>query len=317
VYSMVGIIRNQSHHSRQTQQRGLIMHTKSTSPGVSLNFSHRGRNPTITLSTIPPNMSPIEDSMRSLLDKRKANSAFRQLTLASPDSIDFSSNDFLSLSTSPQLKKAYLIELERSPDFHLGSGGSRLLDGNSLYAEQLEKEIASFHHAPAALLFNSGFDANSGFFACIPQPGDVVLYDEFIHASVHEGMRLSRASSCLSFSHNSVMDLRTKLSLILQRDEAVCSGTRNVFIAVESLYSMDGDLAPILDIVQLVEEMLPFGNGHIIVDEAHSNGIYGDQGRGIVCSLGLEDKIFARLHTFGKGLACNGGNYISIFLFAR
>jgi len=76
-------------------------------------------------------------------------------------------------------------------------------------------------------------------------------------------------------------------------------------------------LAPILDIVQLVEEMLPFGNGHIIVDEAHSNGIYGDQGRGIVCSLGLEDKIFARLHTFGKGLACNGGNYISIFLFAR
>lgn len=255
-------------------------------------------------------MPPLDSSMRFLLDKRKANSAFRQLTLSSPNSVDFSSNDFLSLSTSQQLKKAYLEELENSPEFRLGSGGSRLLDGNSSYAEQLEKEIASFHNGPAALLFNSGFDANSGFFACIPQPGDVVLYDEFIHASVHEGMRLSRAGSCLPFSHNSVPDLRTKLSSILQRDAAVCAGTRSVFFAIESLYSMDGDLAPITDIVQLVEEMLPFNNGHIVVDEAHSNGIYGEQGRGIVCGLGLEDKIFARLHTFGKGLGCNGAAFL-------
>jgi 8-amino-7-oxononanoate synthase len=252
-------------------------------------------------------MSPLEQSMRALLDKRKAHSAFRQLTLASPDAIDFSSNDFLSLSTSPELKKAFLEELERSSEFRIGSGGSRLLDGNSRYAEQLEQEIAAFHNAPAALLFNSGFDANSGFFSCIPQPGDVVVHDEFIHASVHEGMRLSRAGSCLAFSHNSIADLRAKLSSILQRDGAVAAGTRNVFIAVESLYSMDGDLAPIEEIVRLVDQMLPLNNGHIVVDEAHSNGIYGEQGRGIVCGLRLEDKIFARLYTFGKGLACNGG----------
>jgi len=245
--------------------------------------------------------------MRSLLDKRKSNSAHRKLTLASPNTTDFSSNDFLSLSTSFNLKQEYIKELSNSPDFHLGSGGSRLLDGNSAYAENLERTIAEFHNAPSALLFNSGFDANSGFFACVPQPGDVVLYDEFIHASVHEGMRLSRAGTRVSFAHNSVPDLRRKLSEILGRDEAVCLGTRSVFVAVESLYSMDGDLAPLVEIVEALERMLPRGNGYLVVDEAHSNGIYGEKGRGIVCGLGLEKKVFARLHTFGKALACNGG----------
>lgn len=254
-------------------------------------------------------MSPLDNSMKLLLDKRKTHSAFRQLTVPSPNSVDFSSNDFLSLSTSSEVKAAYLAELENSPNFRLGSGGSRLLDGNSVCAEELERDIAAFHGAPAALLFNSGFDANAGFFACVPQAGDIILYDEFIHASVHEGMRLSRAGSCVSFVHNSVADLRSKLSDILQRDAGVYAGKKNVFVAVESLYSMDGDLGPIAGVVRLMEKMLPFGNGHIIVDEAHSNGIYGKQGRGIVSSLGLEDKIFARLHTFGKGIGCNGGMY--------
>jgi 8-amino-7-oxononanoate synthase len=138
----------------------------------------------------PSKMAPstLSSKMASLLSTRKANSALRKLTISPPTSKDFSSNDFLSLSTSPILRTAYLSELASHPDFRLGSGGSRLLDGNSLYAENLEREISKFHGAEAALLFNSGFDANEGFFACVPQSGDVILFDAFIHASVHEGV---------------------------------------------------------------------------------------------------------------------------------
>lgn len=254
---------------------------------------------------MPP--SPLHDTMRALLEQRSSRSVLRSLRPAPSSSIDFSSNDFLSLSTSPSFRSAYLAELTSHPEFRIGSGGSRLLDGNSLYAEQLERDVAAFHGAESALLFNSGFDANAGFFSCVPQPGDVIFHDEQIHASVHEGMRLSRARSRVSFAHNSVEDLRTKLKHCLERDALLRDGRRNVFIAVEALYSMDGDLAPIRDIVDLVEKLLPGGNGHVVVDEAHSNGVYGFQGRGIVCSLGLESRIFARLHTFGKGLGCNGG----------
>jgi 8-amino-7-oxononanoate synthase len=257
-------------------------------------------------------MSPkIEDTMLALLSNRKSASALRSLSNTPNTSIDFSSNDFLSLSHLPLVKAAYLTELATHPSFQLGSGGSRLLDGNSPYAEQLEKTIADFHKAPAALLFNSGFDANSGFFACVPQRGDVVIYDEFIHASVHEGMRLSRAGACVSFAHNRVEDLGRKIEGIFRDDANFGRGENNVFIAVESLYSMDGDLCPIAEIVELIERLFPKRNGHIIIDEAHSNGVYGSQGRGIVSSLGLEDRIFARLHTFGKGLACNGGMRLS------
>jgi 8-amino-7-oxononanoate synthase len=245
--------------------------------------------------------------MRALLEQRSSRSVLRSLRTAPASSIDFSSNDFLSLSTSSDFKSAYLIELTSNPDFRIGSGGSRLLDGNSLYAEQLERDVAAFHGAESALLFNSGFDANSGFFSCVPQPKDVIIYDDQIHASVHEGMRLSRAGARFSFVHNSVEDLKRKLVEYIKRDPLVKEGRRNVFVALEALYSMDGDLAPIKDIVELVETLLPAGNGHIVVDEAHSNGVYGFQGRGIVCSLGLESRIFARLHTFGKGLGCNGG----------
>ncbi len=189
-----------------------------------------------------------------------------------------------------------------------------MLDGNSPYYENLEKEIADFHGAESALLFNSGYDANSGFFACVPQDGDVIIFDEFIHASVHEGMRLSRASTRLSFKHNSVSSLKRILQALCKRDGEIKEGKRNVFIAIESLYSMDGDLADIKGLVEVVEGVLKEGNGYVVVDEAHSNGVYGEKGRGIVSSLGLENKIFARLHTFGKGLGCNGGQcLLSLF----
>jgi 8-amino-7-oxononanoate synthase len=256
--------------------------------------------------------SALEKSMSTALSKRRQNSTLRALTLPKRNQVDFSSNDFLSLSTSPLLKSAFLSELSHqtnSAQFRLGSSGSRLLDGNSRYAEDLEVEIAAFHGAESGLLFNSGFDANAGFFACVPQRGDVVVYDALIHASVHEGMRMSRAAKRVAFKHNDVSDLEKVLGEVNSAVEGIKEGKRSVFIAVEGLYSMDGDVAPLREIVETVERCLPLGNGHIIVDEAHSTGIYGEKGRGIVCSLDLERRIFARLHTFGKALGCNGGKH--------
>lgn len=250
---------------------------------------------------------PILKNYQALLDKRQANNGRRKLTIAPPGSIDFSSNDFLSLSQSSTLRSRYLAEFAKASKLPLGSGGSRLLDGNSQYAEDLERDIAAFHHAPSALLFNSGFDANAGLFSCIPQAGDVVIYDEFIHASVHEGMRLSRAGACIPFKHNSMQDFERTLEGLVAEDGQIRAGTRNVFVAVETVYSMDGDVAPVIPILDCIDKYLPAANGHLIVDEAHATGVYGIAGRGIICHLGVEDRVFARLHTFGKALSCGGG----------
>lgn len=250
----------------------------------------------------------LHSALAEALDKRRSQGTIRNLSIQPPNSVDFSSNDFLSLASSQELRDLYLDELRTGPSTaHLGSGGSRLLDGNSTYAEQLEDDIAKFHRAEKGLLCNSGFDANAGLFSCLPQPGDVIVYDEFIHASVHDGMRLSRAGRKLPFAHNSSKALRAVLEQLVEIDDRIKNGGRNVFIAVEAVYSMDGDVAPLLEIVRIMHELLLHGNGHLIVDEAHSNGVLGPQGRGLVCQLGLENEVSVRLHTFGKALACNGG----------
>jgi len=179
----------------------------------------------------------------------------------------------------------------------LGSTGSRLLSGNSELAEELEAFLAKFHGAPAALLFNSGYDANVGFFSSVPQRDDLVLYDELIHASVHDGMRLGRAPR-KAFRHNDLAHLRSELS---SSKPASIAGA-SVFVAVETVYSMDGDCAPLLELVQLCEE---FG-ANLVVDEAHATGVIGATGEGCVKHLGLQERVFARLHTFGKGVGCHG-----------
>nr|OQO20621.1 hypothetical protein B0A51_11482 [Rachicladosporium sp. CCFEE 5018] len=248
--------------------------------------------------------SRLEDALAKTLLRRKTSKTIRALSTRPTGSVDFSSNDFLSLATSKELREGFLAELNAGSSI-LGSGGSRLLDGNSTYAEALEKDIASFHGAETALLCNSGFDANAGLFSCLPQRGDIIVYDDFIHASVHDGMKLSRASKCLPFAHNSVAGLKEVLIDCL-RDPKIKDGSRNVFIAVEGVYSMDGDVPPLSAIVDLIHELLPLGNGHLIVDEAHSTGVFGPRGSGLVCGLGLEKEVLVRLHTFGKALACSG-----------
>lgn len=256
-------------------------------------------------------VSALLNSFQRALDQREARSARRRLTVLPPDAVDFSSNDFLSLSSSSVLRTRYLQTLNRhyasNPVPALGSGGSRLLDGNSAYAEDLERFISSFHHAPSGLLFNSGFDANVGVFSCIPQPGDVIVHDELIHASVHEGMRLSRAGKKVPFEHNSTGSLEEVLGTSIAEDTLIATGARNVFVAVESLYSMDGDTSPIQEILQVIHKLLPRGNGYLIVDEAHATGLFGPRGAGVVQEMGVQDQVFIRTHTFGKALAAQGG----------
>ncbi|KAG0330707.1 hypothetical protein BG004_002018 [Podila humilis] len=261
-----------------------------------------------------PHPSQIERQLEAQLQSRRARSLLRQLIVIPDSSADFSSNDFLGLARNKRLGDRFLAELSSFPTHKppLGSTGSRLLDGNSKYAEDLEEMIAEFHNAESALIFNSGFDANVGFFSSVPQPGDAILYDEFIHASVHDGMKVTRAGVKAPFLHNDLEHLARLLSQIRAEDSVAKNSSmgvqqhqqqpRNIFVAVESVYSMDGDTAPLKDIVELIE---PFG-AHLIVDEAHATGVYGTNGRGLVNELGLEDRVFARLHTFSKALASNG-----------
>ncbi|KAK4215567.1 pyridoxal phosphate-dependent transferase [Rhypophila decipiens] len=271
------------------------------------------------------------------LTRRRSKNQLRQLTTVPPGTADFSSNYYLSLSSHPAVQRAFLDRLweptltdpTRPPLNLLGSGGSRLLDGNSDTAEALEQTIAAFHHAPAGLLFNSAMDANVGLLSSVPQPGDVIVYDELIHASVHDGMRLSRAGKRIPFDHNRVYatlekseahssshDKHDSLEKVLldlkeqeeNRSQQNANGTpRQIFIVVEGVYSMDGDVAPLVDIVECLERIFGGENAHIIVDEAHSVGVFGDCGRGLVSHLGLEDRVWARVLGFGKAMGCSGG----------
>lgn len=277
--------------------------------------------------------SALESTFSSLISRRRSRSLLRRLTTVPPGTVDFSSNDYLSLSTNPDVRHAFLALLRQegyssrpgqdepstSPPAppQLGSRGSRLLDGNHPFADSLEALIAAHHNSPSALLFTSGFDANVGLFSCAPQPGDFIVYDELIHASVHDGMRLSRvpAARRLPFRHNSVNGLREVLGELENVEPGVRMGTANVFVAVEAVYSMDGDLAPLREMVDVVQEVLPRGNGYVIVDEAHATGIFGHRGRGLCCDMGVEDKVFARVVTFGKAVGSQGGESAQFLLF--
>ncbi|KAJ7624827.1 pyridoxal phosphate-dependent transferase [Roridomyces roridus] len=217
--------------------------------------------------------------------------------------LDFSLNDYLSLSESTELRGLFLDRIQTAPSL-FGSGSSRVIVNPKPLAD-LEQRLARFFDAPDVLIFGSGHDANVAFFRHVPQPGDIVLYDQYIHASIHDGMRSGRAQ-LVSFEHNDSVDLRQKLKGIVEGDAGVGEGTTSVFLAVESIYSMDGSIAPLKLFVDALDEELPKGNGHFIVDEAHATGVYGPQGRGIVAAYGLESRCLARLHTFGKSLASTG-----------
>lgn len=224
----------------------------------------------------------MDKKLHKKIDDRREKGTVRSLS-SFEGMIDFASNDYLGFGED-QSNRAEVIEN--------GATGSRLISGNSILIETVEQNLARFFDAEAGLCFNSGYDANIGIFSSIPQRGDVVLYDEFIHASVRDGIRMSHAKS-FGFKHNQVSDLKRLLEL---------NKSQTTYIAIESLYSMHGDFCPLLEIVRLAEEY----KAYIILDEAHAAGIYGVEGRGFAHALGLQSSCFIRLVTFGKAFGAHG-----------
>ncbi len=222
-----------------------------------------------------------EDFLIKKIEERKSAGSLRQLKLVR-GMVDFCSNDYLGLAS--------LLKVG-NPGLQLGSTGSRLLAGNYPLIEEVEMEIAEFHQSEAGLIFNSGYDANVGLLSCVAQKNDTIIYDSLSHASIRDGVRLSFAQSW-AFNHNDLVDLEKKLQL----------ATGQLFVVTESVFSMDGDKAPLVEIVELCKTY----KAALVVDEAHATGIIGDKGAGLVQAMGLQQHCLARVHTFGKALGCHG-----------
>ena len=240
-------------------------------------------------------MDNFPERLRQKLEQRAQDNALRSL-VTSARGIDFSSNDYLGYAALPVLAEDAVNLLRQSGVNFNGATGSRLISGNHGLYESTEALIAAFHQAPAALMFNSGYDANVGLFSCLPQKGDVVLYDAYIHASIRDGLRLSGATSH-KFGHNDPNALDSAL-----KRAANASGRHEVYVITESVFSMDGDSPDLGEMIRLCEHY----NARLIVDEAHAVGIFGTNGEGIVQALDLQDNIFARVVTFGKALGSHG-----------
>jgi 8-amino-7-oxononanoate synthase len=233
-----------------------------------------------------------DDSLDRLLKKRVAAHNLRSLKFPQEQLVDFSSNDYLGLANSPQLKEAIVHQYLQQQSKN-GSTGSRLLTGNTELIEDTEKFLSSLFDAESSLLFSSGYMANLAFFSTVPQKTDTILYDELSHACIKDGMRLSNAKR-LPFRHNDLDDLSRKISI----------STGNLYIACESVYSMDGDMAPLTELAALCQKY----GARLVVDEAHSTGIWGKSGQGLVYELGLQEHVFAVIHTFGKALGIHGAS---------
>lgn len=218
------------------------------------------------------------------LEKRVLDNNYRRL-ISYPQTIDFFSNDYLGLT-----KNENLISIIKNVPEKLGSTGSRLLSGNTDVMEKVEADLAKYYSSESALFFSSGFNANLALFSTIAQKNDTIIYDQYIHASIREGIRLSPSRS-FSFKHNDYEDLEKKIQ----------QATGSVFLSIEGIYSMQGDSPNIASIMQLVEKY----NVYLIIDEAHSVGILGNEAKGWSEEIPSE-KIFAKVITFGKALGFHG-----------
>lgn len=230
----------------------------------------------------------IPKSIVGALAEREEAGSLRCLT-TSHHGIDLCSNDYLGIAR----KLAQLTPPETAvvPEGLLGATGSRLVSGTRRRHQEVEALLAEFHHTESALLFGSGYEANLGLLSALGSRQDTIIYDDLVHASMRDGIRLSHARS-YSFKHNDLDDLARKI------DQA----RGDCFIAVESVYSMDGDRAPLRELSDLCDAR----GAYLVVDEAHGTGIFGERGEGVVQSQGLQHRVFARVHTFGKALGYRG-----------
>lgn len=229
-------------------------------------------------------MLQIEQSLSERLAQRQRAGLLRTLEQIPATAVDFCSNDYLGLARCAE-------RLSPSANHAGGATGSRLISGNSELAENLEAMLADFHGAAAGLLFNSGYDANIGFWSAIAGSEDTIITDELVHASIIDGVRLSKAKRMI-FRHNDLEHLEQLLQ----------TARGNVFIGTESIFSMDGDRVSLAELVALAQKY----KAAIVIDEAHSNGILGPSGSGLVSEQGLEQAVFARIHTFGKAVGSHG-----------
>lgn len=227
--------------------------------------------------------------IQNKLEEREQKGALRNLKVQT-NLIDFSSNDFFGLARNQNLISETLERYNSLPDKFNGATGSRLISGNKNYHEDLEKRLAEIHKSESALIFNSGYNANLGILSSLPQKNDTIILDEKVHASIKDGARLSFAKK-LNFKHNDAENLDKKLS----------KSEGEKYVIVESLYSMDGDFCNIDEVLKVCEKH----SAKLIVDEAHTTGVFAN-GAGWCVEKGIEDKVFARVVTFGKALGCFG-----------
>ena len=243
-------------------------------------------------------MKQFPKSLQQKLQQREEQNALRNLPVVN-DLVDFASNDYIGFAKNETIfheTHQYLLDKNIKVN---GATGSRLLSGNHALYSETEDFISQFHQAETALIFNSGYDANIGFFGAVPQRNDVILYDELCHASIRDGIQMSNAKS-YKFPHNDLEELEKLITKYQPTTDNRQPTT--VYIVTESVFSMDGDCPNLEVLTNLSEKHSAF----LVVDEAHALGVFGQQGEGLVQSLGLEDKVFARIMTFGKGLGCHG-----------
>ncbi|MEO0733743.1 MAG: 8-amino-7-oxononanoate synthase, partial [Bacteroidota bacterium] len=224
----------------------------------------------------------VDSFLTTRLNRLRLAGTYRKLP-GNVTGVDFWSNDYLGLAQQPN-----------SPAVHPpGSTGSRLISGDHRDYHTLEARIAAYHGQPAALVFNSGYTANLGLLSALLHRTDTIVYDELSHACCRDGIRLGQARA-LRFRHNDLEDLQIQL--------AKARGDGQVFVLTEGRFSMDGDLAPLREIMAICMA----SGARLIVDEAHSGGIEGEKGAGLVAALGLQKQVFATVITYGKAFGCHG-----------
>lgn len=240
-------------------------------------------------------MTEFPKKLMAKLTERQTNNALRKLPMPK-GLIDFSSNDYLGLAQNGTIFKNAANILKKKGVIANGATGSRLLTGNNGLYGELEVVLASFFGSESALVFNSGYDANIGFFSAVPQRTDVIFYDELAHASIRDGIGMGLAQS-YKFKHNQLEGLSGQMDRTRERKP-----DSDIYVVTESVFSMDGDTP---DLKALAELCISKG-AYLVVDEAHAVGVFGSRGEGLLHELGLLDKVFARIVTFGKAMGCHG-----------
>lgn len=229
-----------------------------------------------------------QQRIKERIESRRNAGRLRTLQLT-PDGVDFCSNDYLGLAQDTALS---LQVSSQNDDLNNGSTGSRLISGNSPAHENLEQTLATQTGWDSALLFSTGYAANTGLLSAISEPGDLLILDQLAHASQIDGARLGKGDKCW-FEHNNLQ----ALEVLLKKPRHGLA-----FVAVESVYSMDGDEAPLTELATLCNQY----DAALIVDEAHAVGVFGSKGMGLVHQLGLQSEVFACVYTWGKALGCHG-----------